>query len=41
MSDSLTAIQSRLRHCDIQRLTNPIYDDSSNFGEDYGFGEFV
>jgi hypothetical protein len=41
MSDSLTTIQSRLRHCDIQRLTNPIYDDSSNFGEDYGFGEFV
>lgn len=41
MSDSLTAIQSRLRHCDIQRLTNPIYDDSANFGENYGFGECV
>ena len=39
MSDSLTAIQSRLRHCDVQRLTNPVHEDSSNFGENYGFGK--
>ncbi|GHJ87844.1 hypothetical protein NliqN6_4246 [Naganishia liquefaciens] len=37
MSDSLSAIQKRLQHCDIQSLTNPVNEDASNFGEHYGF----
>jgi hypothetical protein len=40
MSDSLSAIQKRLQHCDIQSLTNPVNEDASNFGEHYGFGKF-
>lgn len=37
MSDSLAAIQSRLKHCNVQQLTNPAYQESSHFGENYGF----
>lgn len=41
MSDSLTTTQSRLQHCNVQQLTNPAYQESATFGENYGFSESV